>query len=56
MRALRIAPDTTVTELESGALSAIRDHIGTASAVDQGVYHRRALLHLYGEGQVIGLG
>ncbi|MFF4762913.1 hypothetical protein [Streptomyces sp. NPDC001292] len=54
MRALRIAPDTTVTELglpESGALSAIRDHIGTASAVDQGVYHRRALLHLHGEGR-----
>lgn len=58
MRALRIAPDTTVTELnlpETGACSAIRDQLGTASAVGQGVYHRRALLHFHGDGRAIGL-
>ncbi|GAB1331743.1 hypothetical protein [Streptomyces sennicomposti] len=54
MRALRIAPDTTVTELdlpETDAHSAIQDHIGTTDAVDQGVYHRRALLHIQGDGR-----
>ncbi|WP_435613655.1 hypothetical protein [Streptomyces sp. bgisy159] len=54
MRALRIAPDTTVTELdlpETGAHSAIQDHIGTTDAVDQGVYHRRAILHIQGGGR-----
>ncbi|MGW7530257.1 hypothetical protein [Streptomyces sp. NPDC054783] len=58
MRALRIAPDTTVTELdlpEPGAHSAIRDHIGTTGPVDQGLYHRRALLHIHGDGRTIGL-
>ncbi|MFB7576273.1 hypothetical protein [Streptomyces sp. NPDC056165] len=57
MRALRIALDTTVTELdlpETGALSAIRDHIGATDAVDQGLYHR-ALLHIHGGGRAIGL-
>ena len=58
MRALRIAPDTTVTELdlpETGAHSTIQDHIGTSGAVDQGVYHPRALLHIHGDGRAIGL-
>ncbi|MCX4598284.1 hypothetical protein OG819_55085 [Streptomyces sp. NBC_01549] len=58
MRALRIAPDTTVTELdlpETGAHSAIQDHIGTTGAVDQGVYHPRALLHIHGDGRALGL-
>jgi 2-polyprenyl-6-methoxyphenol hydroxylase-like FAD-dependent oxidoreductase len=58
MRALRIAPDTTVTELdlpESGAHSTIRDHIGTTGPVDHGVYHRRALLHIHGDGHRMGL-
>ncbi|MFB7510708.1 MULTISPECIES: hypothetical protein [Streptomyces] len=58
MRALRIAPDTTVTELdlpEPGTHSAIRDHIGTTGPVDQGLYHRRALLHVHGDGHGTGL-
>ncbi|MFB7511171.1 hypothetical protein [Streptomyces broussonetiae] len=58
MRALRIAPDTTLTELtlpEADALSVIRHHVGTSGAVDQAVYHHRALLHVHGEGQVVGL-
>jgi hypothetical protein len=58
MRALRIAPDTTVTELdlpESGAHSTSRDHIGTTGPVDHGVYHRRALLHIHGDGHRMGL-
>ncbi|MGW1107897.1 hypothetical protein [Streptomyces sp. NPDC002540] len=59
MRVLRIDPDTTLTEValsERDAHSAIREHVGTTGAVDQAVYHPRALLHLHGEGQVIGLG
>ncbi|MFD7713847.1 hypothetical protein [Streptomyces sp. NPDC059786] len=58
LRALRIATDTTVTEVdlpETGALLAIRDHIGTTDAVDQGIYHRLALLHVHGAGRAIGL-
>ncbi|MGW2766108.1 hypothetical protein [Streptomyces sp. NPDC001275] len=58
MGVLRIALDTTVTEPdlpETGALSAIRDHIGATDAVDQGLYHRRALLHIHGDGRAIGL-
>ncbi|MEU7305369.1 hypothetical protein [Streptomyces sp. NPDC007206] len=58
MRALRIAPDTTVTEIdlpEPGTHSAIRDHIPTTGPVDQGLYHRRALLHIHGNGRAIGL-
>ncbi|WP_331732498.1 hypothetical protein [Streptomyces sp. NBC_00989] len=58
MRALRIDPDATVTDInlpESDAQSAIRDHVGSPDAVDQGVYHRRAVLHLHGSGRVIGL-
>lgn len=58
IRALRIDPDTTLTELALPAVDAhsvIREHVGTSGAVDQAVYHRRALLHLHGEGQVIKL-
>ncbi|MGW1193227.1 hypothetical protein [Streptomyces sp. NPDC002559] len=59
VRALRIDLDTTLTEVvlpAHGARSAVREHIGTDGAVDQAVYHPRALLHLHGEGRVIGLG
>ncbi|MFJ1839798.1 hypothetical protein ACIOJ9_38815 [Streptomyces sp. NPDC088175] len=58
MRALRIDSDTTLTEIdlpERDAQSAIREHVGTAGAVDQGVYHRSAVLHLHGEGRGTGL-
>ncbi|MCQ8833799.1 hypothetical protein [Streptomyces malaysiensis] len=58
MRALLITPAGIVTELdlpESGARSAIRDHVGSAGAVDQGLYHREALVHVHGDGQRIGL-
>jgi hypothetical protein len=58
MRALRIAPDTAVREIdlpEPGAQSAIRDHIGTTGTVDQALYHPQALLHIHGDGRVIGL-
>ncbi len=58
MRALRIDPDTTVTDLdlpETDGHSAIRELVGSPDAVDQGVYHRRALLHLHGDGQRAGL-
>lgn len=58
MRALRIAPDTTVTELDLptvNAQSAIQDHIGTTDAVDQGARRRRALLHIHGNARPIGL-
>ncbi|MFF1917054.1 hypothetical protein ACFVYE_37005 [Streptomyces sp. NPDC058239] len=59
MRVLRIDPDTMLTEVvlsERDAHFAIREHVGTTGAVDQAVYHSRVLLHLHGEGQVIGLG
>ncbi|MEU9014635.1 hypothetical protein AB0D12_33740 [Streptomyces sp. NPDC048479] len=58
MRALRIDPDATVTELDlpaTDAHSAIREHVGTPDAVDQGAYHRRAVLHIHGTGQQAGL-
>lgn len=57
MQALRIDPDTTVTDLslsETDAQSAIREHVGS-DAVDQGAYHRRALLHIHGNGLQVGL-
>lgn len=57
MRALRIDPDATVTDLdlpEPDAHPAIRESIGSPAAVDQGVYHPRAILHLHGEERVIG--
>ncbi|MEU9918769.1 AraC family transcriptional regulator [Streptomyces sp. NPDC051001] len=58
MRALLIATDGTVTELdlpESAAHSAIRDHLGSTDAVDQGLCHPRVLLHVHGNGQVTSL-
>ncbi|MEU5298964.1 hypothetical protein [Streptomyces umbrinus] len=58
MQALRIDTDTTVTDLnlpETDAHSVIRDLVGSPDAVDQGTYHRRALLHIHGNGQQIGL-
>ena len=33
----------------------IQDYIGTTGAVDQGVYHPRALLHIHGDGSALGL-
>ncbi|GHE34294.1 DUF3846 domain-containing protein [Streptomyces capitiformicae] len=57
MHALRIDPDATVTDLNlptTDAQSAIQEHIGS-SAVDHGVYHQRAVLHIHGNGQNLGL-
>ncbi|MFE9769739.1 hypothetical protein ACFYPC_35345 [Streptomyces sp. NPDC005808] len=57
MHALRIDPDTTVTDLTltaTDAQSAIHEHVGS-DAVDQGVYHRQALLHIHGNGLKLGL-
>jgi hypothetical protein len=58
VRALRIDPAATVTDVnlpESGAYSAIREHVGSPDSVDQGVYHRRAVVHRHGNGRGIGL-
>jgi hypothetical protein len=58
MRGLRIDPYATVTDLnlpEPDAHSTIREHVGFPDAVDQGVYHRRAVLHIHGNGREIGL-
>ncbi|MEU9214837.1 hypothetical protein AB0D27_45145 [Streptomyces sp. NPDC048415] len=58
MRALRIDPAAAVTDLnlpEPGAYSAIREHVGFPDSVDQGVYHRRAVVHMHGNGREIGL-
>ncbi|MCC9708241.1 hypothetical protein E4N62_25055 [Streptomyces sp. MNU76] len=58
MRALRIDPDATVTDLdlpEADAHAAIRELVGSPDAVDQGTYHRRAVLHIHGSGQQAGL-
>jgi hypothetical protein len=57
MHALRIDPDATVTDFNlpaTDAQSAIQKHIGS-DAVDHGVYHRRAVLHIHGRGQNLGL-
>lgn len=57
MHALRIDPDATVTDLNlpaADAQSAIQEHLGS-DAVDHGVYHRRAVLHIHGNGQNLGL-
>ncbi|MFE9024338.1 hypothetical protein ACFYNL_38120 [Streptomyces sp. NPDC007808] len=57
MHALRIDPDATVTDLNlptTDAQSAIQEHVGSDS-VDHGVYHRRAVLHIHGNGQDLGL-
>jgi hypothetical protein len=57
MQALRIDPDTNVTDLNlpaTDAQPAIQEHVG-ADAVDQGAYHRRALLHIHGNGLKLGL-
>lgn len=58
MRALRIYADTTITEFvlpDADAQQVIHERIGSTGAVDQAVYHRRACLHVHGEGQRIGL-
>jgi hypothetical protein len=57
MHALRIDPDATVTDLNlpaPDAHSAIQEHV-ESDAVDQGVYHRRAVLHIHGNGLKLGL-
>lgn len=56
MYALRIDPDATVTDLNLPATDAhiaIQEHVGS-DAVDQGVYHRRAVLHIHGNGLKLG--
>ncbi|WP_395577416.1 hypothetical protein [Streptomyces sp. BK79] len=58
MRALKIAPDATITEIdlpETGAHAAIRELLGFSDAVEQGIYHRRAVLHVHGNGRQVGL-
>ncbi|WP_329437883.1 hypothetical protein [Streptomyces canus] len=57
MHALRIDPDATVTDLNlpaADAQSAIQEHL-RADAVDHGIYHRRAVLHIHGNGHNLGL-
>ncbi|MFE2337568.1 MULTISPECIES: hypothetical protein [Streptomyces] len=57
MHALSIDPDAAVTDLNlpgADAQSAIQTHLGS-DAVDRGVYHRRAVLHIDGNGQNLGL-
>ncbi|MEU0899835.1 hypothetical protein [Streptomyces massasporeus] len=57
MHALCIDPDATVTDLNlpaADAQSAIQEHV-RYDALDQGVYHRRAVLHIHGNGQKLGL-
>lgn len=54
MRALKIASDATVTEMdlpEAHARAAIRDLLGSPDAIDQGIYHHRAVLHVHGNGR-----
>ncbi|WP_371656794.1 MULTISPECIES: hypothetical protein [unclassified Streptomyces] len=58
MRALRVDPDTTVTELllpRKDAFCVIGEQVGSPDCVDQGVYHRRAVLHIHGSGRRLGL-
>lgn len=58
MRALRIDPDNSVTELvlpHSDAFCVIRVQVGSPDFVDHGAYHRRAVLHLHGSGRTLGL-
>ncbi len=48
MRAVKIAPDATLTEMdppEADTRAAIRELLGSPDTVDQGIYHRRAVLH-----------
>ncbi|MGP4092576.1 hypothetical protein [Streptomyces sp. KR55] len=49
--------DATVTDFdlpETGAHSVIRELVGSPDAVDQGMYHRRAVLHIHGTGRQVG--
>ncbi|NEC35483.1 hypothetical protein [Streptomyces rubrogriseus] len=58
MRAVKIAPDATVTELdlpEADTRAVIRELLGSPDSVDQGIYHRRAVLHVHGNGRQLGL-
>lgn len=57
MHALSMDPDATVAGLNlpaSEAQSVIQEYLGS-DAVDQGVYHPRAALHLHGNGRNLGL-
>ncbi|MFF8867894.1 hypothetical protein ACF08B_38305 [Streptomyces sp. NPDC015139] len=57
MYALRIDPDATVTDLHLPAADAhiaIQEHL-VSDAVDQGIYHRQAVLHVHGNGLKLGL-
>ncbi|MGW3956459.1 hypothetical protein ACWEKM_37425 [Streptomyces sp. NPDC004752] len=58
MRALCIGLDATITDLnlaEIDAHAAVREFLGSPDAVDQGVYHPRAVLHFHGSGRQAGL-
>ncbi|MFF6969369.1 hypothetical protein ACFY9G_39100 [Streptomyces anthocyanicus] len=59
---MKIAPDATVTELdlpEADKRAVIWELLGSPDTVDQGIYqgiyHRRAVLHVHGNGRQLGL-
>ncbi|WP_331763550.1 hypothetical protein [Streptomyces anthocyanicus] len=55
---MKIAPDATVTELdlpEADRRAVIRELLGSPDTVDQGIYHRRAVLHVHRTGRQLGL-
>ncbi|MDX3321146.1 hypothetical protein PV415_30000 [Streptomyces sp. ME03-5684b] len=57
MHAFSINPDATVAGLNfpaSDVQSAIQEYLGS-DAVDQAVYHPRAVLHIHGNGRNLGL-
>ncbi|MFG2961370.1 hypothetical protein ACGF5O_47605 [Streptomyces sp. NPDC048291] len=58
MRALRIDPDTTVTDIAlppADAHSVIRELVGSPDAVEQATYHQHAVMHIHGAGRREGL-
>ncbi|MFF0698463.1 hypothetical protein ACFYU4_38240 [Streptomyces tendae] len=55
---MKTAPDATVTEMdlpEADARVAVRELFGSPETVDQGIYHRRAVPHIHGNGRQLGL-
>ncbi|MFG2691594.1 hypothetical protein ACGFWG_36465 [Streptomyces sp. NPDC048405] len=55
---MKIAPDATVTELDlpgADTRAVIRELLSSPVTVDQGIYHRRAVLHVHGNGRQLGL-
>ncbi|MFK4227549.1 hypothetical protein [Streptomyces sp. NPDC019890] len=58
MRALRIDPDATVTDInlpEPDAHSAIRNTWDPPTPSTRGAYHQRAVLHIHGSGRTLAL-